>query len=37
MNKLICIALALALTACVPIGIRTQNLPYAAAAQKAPG
>jgi hypothetical protein len=31
LKKLVCIVLAFALTACVPIGIRTQSLPYSAA------
>jgi hypothetical protein len=30
--RIVCILLALALCACVPIGVRVQNLPYAAAA-----
>jgi len=29
MKRLICFALVLLLTACVPIGFRAQNLPYA--------
>jgi hypothetical protein len=30
-KKIACIVLALLLTACVPIGVRWQNLPYASA------
>ena len=28
MKRIICFALVLLLTACVPIGFRAQNLPY---------
>jgi len=29
MKRFVCLALVLLLTACVPIGFRAQNLPYA--------
>jgi hypothetical protein len=32
LRKLVCVALALAVSACVPIGFRWQNLPYASSA-----
>jgi len=28
-KRIVCLALVLMLTACVPIGFRSQNLPYA--------
>jgi hypothetical protein len=31
LKKLVCVALALMLAACIPIGFRVQNLPYAQA------
>jgi hypothetical protein len=35
-KRIVCLALVLLLTACVPIGFRAQNLPYASVSGSLP-